>query len=68
MHFSDIIQVNELRVFLTEKTISLSGYEEKKRKYTPRGRQVSPRPPLLRTNYLAYIMDQADRVALPSMT
>jgi hypothetical protein len=67
MHFSDIIQINELRVFLTENTISL-WVEEKKRKYTPRGRQVSLRPPLLHTNYLACTMDRATQVALPSMT
>jgi hypothetical protein len=29
MHFSDIIQINELRVFLTENTISLSWVREK---------------------------------------
>jgi hypothetical protein len=42
MHFSDIIQINELRVFLTENTISLSWVRgEKEKVRTSRAASVS---------------------------
>jgi hypothetical protein len=65
MHLPDIIQINELREFLTKNALSWSCLKKTKA-YAPRGRQASPRPQLPRTNCPAYTRGQAVPVVLPS--